>query len=225
MDKWVKQWLSEPRLYRYLDAARGDTRRCMDLYAWNSLLASSLLRDLAHLEVLIRNKFNNAIVGRQHKQLHWLLDPQSVVRAEKLRKHRGSARRGETIDQNAVSRQKIEKAIKDAGGDSAPPGQVVAQLTFGFWLSLVRRSREHEIWTPYIVHAFQPRQERPVVEARMHELNDVRNRVAHHEHLLATDVVGLHRNMLELCGWLSPNVAEYISATSSVLEVSGQRPC
>jgi Abi-like protein len=225
VDKWVKQWLSEPRLLRYLSAANGDKTLCLELYVWNNWLAAALLRDLADLEVLIRNKFNNAIVGRQHRRPHWLLDPESSVRVAKLHKLQSGPRRGETVDRNAVTRSKIERAIKDAGAANATPGQVVAQLTFGFWLSLVRRNREHEIWTPYVVHAFSPRQDRQEVETHMEGLNDLRNRVAHHEHLLTTDVPKYHASLLELCGWLSPRVATHIAATSNVAEVLAERPC
>lgn len=220
MDKWVKQWLSEPRLHRYLSAARGDDELCMELYAWNNELAAALLRDLADVEVLVRNKFNNAIVGRRPGR-HWLLDPQSPVRVEKRHK----ARTGDWVDANAGIRARIERAIQDAGGVRASPGQVVAQLTFGFWLSLVRRGREHEIWTPYVVHAFKARHERQDVESHMSALNDLRNRVAHHEHLLTTDVPKRHVCLLDFCRWLSPKVAEHISARSCVEEVVAQRPC
>lgn len=58
----------------------------------------------------------------------------------------------------------------------------------------------------------------------MVSLNDLRNRVAHHEHLLKTDVAGLHGDLLELCEWLSPNVSAHIAKVSEVPALLAARP-
>ncbi len=219
MEKWVKHWLLDPRLLRYLNAANGDAEFCLALYVWNTRLSAALMRDLSDLEVLVRNTFNDAIQSRRPGP-HWLLDPDSPLRVPRPRKRAG----GED-DSNKGTREKTERAIRDAGGPDATPGKVVAELTFGFWLSLVRRGREHEIWTPYVVHAFnKPKLKRHAVEERMNPLNDLRNRVAHHEHLLTTDVTKHHDWLLELAGWLSPNVADHISSTSEVGDLISKRP-
>jgi hypothetical protein len=220
VDKWLKQWLSEPRLLRYLNAADGDDELCMQLYVWNSQIAAALLRDLADLEVLVRNKFNHAIDSRR-SGTHWLLDPNSPLRTPMMHRRRG----GVQVDANARIRERIERAIADAGGVNATPGHVVAELTFGFWLSLVRRNREHEMWTRYVVHSFvKPWPARSDVEQRMSDLNDLRNRVAHHEHLLTTDIAQHHGWLIELAGWLSPKVADHIAATSTVTEMLANKP-
>ena len=80
------------------------------------------------------------------------------------------------------------------------------------------------MWTPYIVHVFnKPRPTRDDIERRMEDLNDLRNRVAHHEHLLKTDIAAIHSTLLELAGWISPNVASHIAANSNVLDILAAR--
>jgi hypothetical protein len=220
VDIWVNEWLSEPRFKTYSDATGGDEGRAFDLYVWNGRLAASILRDLGDLEVLIRNRFNRAVADHRPGP-HWLLDPQSPIRVEKLRRSRS----GELRDANRTTRDKVEQAIREAGGPNATPGKVIAELMFGFWLAMTRRALETEMWTPYFSRAFlRPRPERRAVEARMQKLNELRNRVAHHEHLLRTDVAQHHASLLELAGWLSPAVRDHIGVTSDVPALLATRP-
>jgi hypothetical protein len=219
VDKWVKHWISEPRLVRYLDAVGGDESAAMNLYVWNGRMAAALLRDLADMEVLLRNRFNYAVDKRRPGR-HWLLDPASPIRTPRFHN-----RNGERVDANAGLRRKLDQAIVDAGGNSASPGQVVAQLTFGFWRSLVSRRFESQLWTPYLSSAFRkPKPTRADVEKKMASLNYLRNRVAHHEHLLNTDISEYHADLLELCRWMSPPVADHIRTTTSVLSLLGEKP-
>lgn len=47
----------------------------------------------------------------------------------------------------------------------------------------------------------------------------LRNRIAHHEPIIAEDLPALHRKILELTGWLSPAAAEWCVAHSRFREV------
>lgn len=59
---WVEQWLSAPRFVVYVAAADGDSERALALYEWNAQISAALLRDLAHLEVGLRNAYDRALV-------------------------------------------------------------------------------------------------------------------------------------------------------------------
>ncbi|MCP2252912.1 Abi-like protein [Prauserella aidingensis] len=59
--RWVQKWLSPPRHAVYLAAAGGDHARALALYEWNSQVAAALHRDLAHIEVGLRNAYNDAL--------------------------------------------------------------------------------------------------------------------------------------------------------------------
>jgi hypothetical protein len=82
------RWLSAPRHAVYLAAADGDTRRALALYEWNAQLSAALHRDLAHLEVGLRNAYNAALATRWPGSPHWSAAGH-VVFAPLYRRRRG----------------------------------------------------------------------------------------------------------------------------------------
>jgi hypothetical protein len=218
MPSWVQNWLSEPRLQRYISECHGDEELAFRLYAWNGKVASAFLRDLSDLEVLVRNAFDRAVQEQWDGPAHWLIDPSSPILVVKW-KDDGS-------DRNHIARDSIASAIDKAGGlGVATPGKIVAELTFGFWASLVTKVREHDVWTPYVSRAFiSPRPERKEVNRRMVAINGLRNRVAHHEPLINYDLDKMHNRILDLCGWISPEVQEHVRSETSVPALIAERP-
>jgi hypothetical protein len=91
-------------------------------------------------------------------------------------------------------------------GPGAPPGKVIAELTFGFWRYLSTTAHHHPLWIPYLHTAFRPGTSRQAVDGPVDRLHQLRNRIAHHEPLLrrntATGVLSLTTHHLadRLCG-------------------------
>ena len=72
--EWAGLWLSEERLVPYLEACGGDADRAVELHEWNISLAQVLMRDVAHLEVAMRNAYDRALSDAWGGGAHWLLD-------------------------------------------------------------------------------------------------------------------------------------------------------
>lgn len=73
---WVEAWLSAPRFGVYIGAAGGDRRLALDLYEWNAVVSAAFQRDLAYLEVALRNAYDAAIVANTRPGApHWIADP------------------------------------------------------------------------------------------------------------------------------------------------------
>jgi hypothetical protein len=62
---WVETWLSKARLAKYLASADGNPQRALELYEWNSQVSIALMRDLAHVEIALRNAYSETIAQ------HW----------------------------------------------------------------------------------------------------------------------------------------------------------
>ncbi len=71
---WVERRLSQPRHAVYLTARAGDPQLALNLYEWNAEISSALMRDLAHLEVGLRNAYDRALSAR------WPGQPRSSLR-------------------------------------------------------------------------------------------------------------------------------------------------
>lgn len=183
------------------------------------------------MEVALRNAYDAAIVHSTSAGLpHWTREPARLFPPVWR-----TAQNGARIDANRTPREQIERAVREAG-PSAPPGKVVAELTFGFWRYLSTTAHHHPLWIPYLHRAFVPGTGRRAVDRPVGRLHKLRNRVAHHEPLLrrnqATGVLSLttghlvnrHRDLLDVAELIAPRLRDYIvevSLTGAALE---QRP-
>lgn len=211
---WIESWLSGPRLARYLGAANGDRARALQLYEWNAQLSAAFQRDLGHLEVALRNAYDDA-ASRWGGSGHWLLDGSATVFAPQMR--RGS-------DVNAKPRDQVAQAIRIARGPKATSDKVVAELSFGFWRYLSSSAHEKSLWVPYLHRAFPPGTNRSDVDARVGRLHGLRNRVAHHEALLTQDLAGRLSDLFDVADALYPELGLHLRSTSTVPALVAQRP-
>ena len=105
--------------------AGGDRTRALDLHEWNTQLNAALLHDFAHLEVGLRNFYDRALMNAvQPGEAHWT-DPASFT-----------ALFPAVPGNDARTHADLASARTKAGGPSAPPGKILAELTFGFWVLL-----------------------------------------------------------------------------------------
>jgi len=221
---WLEQWLSVHRLQRYLDEAGQNRAKALALYDWNARASAAVLRDLAHFEVALRNAYDRALTGATPAgYAHWTFAA-TIVFPPLHRTKRARGRAPSSVDVNRKSREIIETAVRDAGGPSAPPGKVIANLTFGFWRYLSSKAHEKGLWVPYLHTAFPPKTSRSDIDARVGRLHDLRNRVAHHEHVLSTNLVARLEDLLWVAERLDPSLSQYISATTDIPSLNGSRP-
>lgn len=207
----VEASLSKDRLASYILAQRGDRLQGLKLYEANTLLSEALYGSLQGLEVTVRNAIHTRLstcLGRAD----WyegsvLLQPyeqQRVVEAQK----------------RLVDRYQLVVA---------PPGQVVATLTFGFWASLTNKSYHRTLWRPYLAQVFthgSPGNDE--VRDTLRSLAELRNRIAHHEPIVFRVVNGKLRKqnltevlqtILRAAGWICPSTAAWLHSQSRLAEV------
>lgn len=220
---WVEAWLSTPRFARYLNESSGDRVRALALYEWNLRLGAALMRDIAHVEVAVRNAYDEAITTHWQGGRHWLLDPASPVLAPLWR-----TRHGRRADVNARNRTTVADAVRRCGGASAKPGEVIAELSFGFWRHCTDTAHEKTLWVPYLHRAWPKKTSRATIERSLTIINTARNRASHHEPLFGSqpgrDLTAAHREVLRLSEMLLPELANYIKDTTTVPTILNSRP-
>ena len=216
---WVEAWLSSPRFSVYLAATGVDRDRALALYEWNAQLSAALMHDLAHVEVGLRNAYDGALSAHWPGPPHWALAADAVFAP--VYRRRGRRR----VDVNERPRESLRHAIANAGGTGAPPGKIVAELMFGFWRYLSSAAHEKTLWVPALHRAFPPGTDRALhVDGPVGRLHELRNRVAHHEPLLSTDVAGRLADLIGLASRLDPQLSRYLRATSTVANLLTARP-
>ncbi|HTC59219.1 MAG TPA: hypothetical protein VK691_03780 [Solirubrobacteraceae bacterium] len=221
---WLERWLSVPRLGRYLATAGNDRDRALSLYDWNARISAATLRDLAHLEVAIRNAYDSALRANiPAGQIDWTSAAMTAF-PPVYRTKRAAGGRTRQVDINRKAREILNASIQSAGGSSAPPGKVVANLTFGFWRYLSSKAHEKNLWVPYLHNAFPPKTSRSDVDARIGRLHDLRNRAAHHEPLLDTDLVARLDDLLWIAERLDSSLADFIRSSTDIPALIASRP-
>jgi len=215
---WVERWLSQPRHAVYIAAASGDPRLALDLYEWNAEISSALLRDLAHLEVALRNAYDRALSARWPGPPHWTTAGLPAF-APLYR-----TRRGGRVDVNVKTRESLQRAVDSAGGLAAPPGKVVAELMFGFWRFLSSSAHEKTLWVPALHRAFASGTDRRDIDRPVGRLHGLRNRVAHHEPLLHYDVAGRVADAVQVATLIDAELGQYLAATTRVTTLLANDP-
>lgn len=181
----VRRALSEPRLGPYLLAADGDIHRALELYDWNGTVASSAFGTLEVLEVVARNGFNDALVARYGPD--W------------WRPEAGTFLEERSLDQavEAIDRYELPP-------DRLSTDKFVSEMSFGFWTALVARRYDQQ-WRDALHRAFVGKPPaRRQVQKQMYRLNEIRNRIAHHEMIWSRDLARFRADTEDLLRRLAP---------------------
>lgn len=96
-------------------------------------------------------------------------------------------------------------------------GQIVAELTFGFWTTILSQPYHQTLWAPRksaLVKAVFPHfpktpNNRHFIHQRYNDLRMIRNRVMHHEPIwYRHDLYQEWEGMIEAIGWISPTTRD-----------------
>lgn len=201
---WTQAAFSPARLAPYLAAALGDQAAAMRLYCWNVEAAAAFYGPLQCLEVALRNALHTQL-RRSFGRPDWWTAAQLT----------GGGRHGVDRAVEKLRKRGVWRPSADA---------VVAELTFGFWVSLLSNRSHRQFWVPALHRAFPgysgPRRE---LHAEMCEVLEFRNRVMHHEPIHHRALHKDHERVFRLMSRLSPECAALATELDRVPEVLARR--
>lgn len=225
----VQQLLSTPRLAPYRQATGGDLADALTLYTLNVQISAAFYESLHYFEVGLRNRLDQQLTA-------WAatLDPAPPASAgsrdsTQAPGGRRDAALGPTpagelpwyrhpqVPLSLNARRKVMTAIRAATRDGREelPGRVVAELTFGFWWSLLAEEYNRSLWQPCLREAFtQVRRQR--LHSAIDDLRQLRNRIAHHEPIHSRDLHSDYTQLLDTAGRVTPRLHWLIDKTSRV---------
>ncbi|MGE4343639.1 MAG: hypothetical protein AB7F20_05040 [Geoalkalibacter sp.] len=182
--------------YRQRGVAGGDENLLIH-YAWNIALGESLYPVLQCMEIALRNAVHDA-ASAAFQTPYWFDTP-----------HLLDSRSGAGIAEARNNLAAEGKPITAAG--------IVAEQNFGFWTACFNRRQEQVLWPRIYRQVFPglPRylRTRNTIANRLNEIRKLRNRIFHHEPIwYFNDLREKHTRILELIGWISPAMAEFVGA-------------
>ncbi|WP_226337430.1 hypothetical protein [Arthrobacter sp. UM1] len=196
------------RIEPYLAKADHDADRALEYYEWTNEMASDCWTVIAHLEVLLRHRIDEALsvyADEARIGIPWFLSLTSL---------------GEESNQRiaeVVSRLKKENRLSR--------DQVIAGLPFGFWQSMFKPANE-ELWRQSLHTVFDKSfiAQRKEAAARLEKVRKFRNRVAHHDSPLSVRIPAEIENILGLAHAMSPPFADWIRQGSAWNETYSRCP-
>ena len=218
--KVILQRLGPERLTSYLVDCDNDLDRALDLYAWNAQIAAAFLEDLGRLEVVLRNRFDEALtalVASVGRSPLWY-DHTSLFPG----KHAKNALR---------DLRKAKQRATDHGKRPLVHSELISELNFGFWRFLCSPRYHTTMWVPALGSQFpnhpsagNAAQIRTDVESRMRQLHFLRNRVAHHKPIHRRALANDAGMIIELAQWMCSDTHAWMTGLSRVPAVLASRP-
>ncbi|MEU8192862.1 hypothetical protein AB0C10_03655 [Microbispora amethystogenes] len=206
LPQWMRRAISQPRLAPYLRSCGADAARAERLYYWNLEVAAAFYGPLHFLEICLRNAFHHALTTRFGRPDWWEAAPLTPHGGRQVRKA-------------------ADQAVANLGRRRpVTPDDVVTELTFGFWVSLISRRYDRHLWVPALHTAFR---DCPETRRDLHDglvsLVLFRNRVMHHEPVHTRDLAADHAKLCRMLGYLAPEAAGLLARMDRVAEVLARR--
>lgn len=188
---------SGKRMERYFNLYPHDESRAILHYQCNIQLAEVFYVSLSVLEVTLRNALSRELETMTGRKDWYVIFPTTPG----------------LISLNRY----ITQASKQISGrhESITPSKVIAELTLGFWVSLLNSEYERLLWKdlrrafPYML---KKERQRKNVSAPLNTFRIFRNRVFHNESICWNlhRVEEIHREMEIVMGWMNKDVPAWL---------------
>lgn len=195
--KYMERLFSAGRLARFYEVANHDMREAGALYAGNIQLSESVYPGLVVAEVALRNAVHRQLSYLyQTADWHLLVEQQPALRGLQ------------------PSIAKAQQHIRDRG-EAVSADKVVAELNFGFWVTLFNRAYEDALWKQLRIafpHLPKAERQRPTVSVVVNAVRVLRNRVYHNEPVCwnLQELAKQHEQTLQLIGWVEPQLLTWL---------------
>lgn len=201
--------ISAGRISTYLIAAGHDETRAFKLYLWNAHLGEAFHTPIQAVEVGLRNRVNLAL-SNIYTPNWWECRSLTAI----------------LDDERRADLSQVFKRIRNRRLDLWT-GQVVAGLSFGFWVGLLDGRYNAPIWSKQLRVTFP---NLPVGRSRgslfkeAGKVATLRNRISHHEPLIGRDISSDFATLMQLLSWICPVKSGWIKPYCRVPAVLRLRP-
>lgn len=214
MPEWMKRFLSEPRMKPYLRAAGDDPEAAMRLYRWNVEASEALYTPLHYAELAVRNVLHDRLVRTYARADWWTVAPLDAGGKDLAAKARAKCERNEAQRARERGRPKRPVTVDD----------VVTELNFGFWATLLVKRYDRTFWRTSLYKAFPYHSgPRAALSDDLWSVVRLRNRVMHHEPIHGMDLAADHASMYRVLEALGPDLAKEVRALDRFPSVLASR--
>ena len=202
---WFERTFAVPRLAPYMATSQRDGLLAVRLYLWNLQASEAFYVPLHCLEISLRNALHEQLCIKYGRNDWWNSAP--------LDKH-------DALKVDKAKDDLIRKGVRHPSADD-----IVAELSFGFWVSLLGRRYDRHFWVPALHRAF------PGYNGKRESLRDhlqamvlLRNRIMHHEPIHHRHLTADHAKIYRLLGYIEPEIVSWLRTFDRVPAIISLRP-
>lgn len=208
----LRSCISHDRLEAYRRTPTDGVSVLIARYLWNMALSEALYSPIQGLEIALRNSMHDAI--SHHVAADDWFDP-----------------RHHLLQKRELGKVAIAKSELARHGKPLDSGRIIAELTFGFWISLLDSPYDVPLWRHLLTTTFPhlPRRllKRRILLHKLEPIRQLRNRAFHHEPLwYRSDLSRRHMDMYDVMNWISPTLGATVKLVDRfpVVYQAGYKP-
>lgn len=201
----LEEFVSKPRLDRYLVSCGNSMERVLKLYEANIKLSQAFYPILNLLETFLRNSINDKL-AKYFADSSWIINQKNGFMSNA------------SLAPTFWMRSQVIGAEKYTRG-TITSGKIVAEQTFGFWASFFDR-RHYKLVKGHVIHCFpnKPSQiNKDDIGNMLRDIREFRNRIYHNEaicfHNITIDFTkakNIKTQLYDLLEWMDTDLKEYV---------------
>ena len=188
---------SSQRLEKYINLYNGDVMKVAAHYKANIALSESLYTSLSVFEVTLRNALSKELERMMGRKDWYSVFPSNP------------ALKSLTSEVTVAIRPISQR------GEMVSPDKIIAELTFGFWVTLLNSEYELTLWKSLRLafpHMPKKDRKRKNVSSPCNALRKLRNRVFHHESICwdLDYITDIHNRLVMVLGWINTDMPSWL---------------
>ena len=199
----IREGLSPSRL----DSYGGDGAEeviVLSRYLLNSALSEALYPLLQSLEICLRNEIDRVVSNEYGGD--WITAPATFLNRKEIRQ----------INRAKINLRKNKLPLSR--------DNLIAELSFGFWTTLLDVRYERALWQKLLGKSFRQmlksERTRKKLSARFNRIRKLRNRIFHHGRIVHwKNLPQQHLEIIESIGWISPELRDMAEALDTFHEI------
>jgi len=198
-------YVSKPRLDRYLLSCGNSKERAKKLYEANIMVAKAFYPILNLFETFLRNAINDKL-SAHFGDPAWIITQKTGLMSDP------------SLAPKFGMRKQVIKAETNTRG-TITPGKIISEQTFGFWTSLFE-NRHYRLISGHVIHCFPNKPaiiNRPDITNILNDIRQFRNRVYHNENICFdnitidfTNAIKIKSEIYNLLEWMDVDLKDYV---------------
>ncbi|MCW3102902.1 MAG: hypothetical protein JWO09_1342 [Bacteroidetes bacterium] len=207
----LEQFVSKPRLDRYLISCANSQEGATKLYSANVMVSQAFYPIMNLLETFLRNSINDKLAVH-FSDTAWIIT------------QKNGFMNNASLGPEFWLKKQVLKAEANVRG-TITPGKIVSEQTFGFWTSLFE-PRHYRLIRGHVMSCFPNKPatiDRVDIAKKLKDIREFRNRIYHNEAICFNNITidftsarSIKTEIYNLLDWMDADLRPYVDTFDSI---------